>query len=44
MTVWEDGKIVATGKVKIKDAHKPLSEQAYTLTGHDETTSEPPLV
>ena len=35
MTVWEDDKIVATGKVKIKYAHKPLSEHVHMLTGHN---------
>ena len=36
ISVFEDGKVVATGAVKIKDDHKPLADRAYMLHGVDE--------
>jgi L,D-transpeptidase catalytic domain len=35
MTIWEDGKIVAAGRVAIKGDRQPLSERAYLLKGHN---------
>jgi L,D-transpeptidase catalytic domain len=35
MTIWENGGIVASGRVAIKGDRQPLSERAYLLNGHD---------
>jgi len=35
MTVWEDDKIVATGKVEIEDPKRPLPESVHKLTAVD---------
>lgn len=36
VTVWEDGRIVASGGVHIKDPERPTGNRVYTLKGSDD--------
>ena len=36
ITVFDNGSVVATGKVEIEDPAKPLGERVFTLTGWDD--------
>ncbi len=40
ISVFEDDRIVATGKVEVKDEQTPLSERAYTLAGTDSSSQD----
>ncbi|PDQ18401.1 L,D-transpeptidase [Mesorhizobium sanjuanii] len=40
LTLWENGRITATGKVDIANPKKPIGSHLYTLTGVDENNAQ----